>query len=119
MRATKPATSGLRSRADAGPSGCPSTRGGSDTTSTFVLSRLDDGTWLIQDPSFPSDDARHVVACVHDAGEIEVEVVWVRPTSLPTRYATAADVLDDLLRRMNGGRAAPPVPIPRFAPVRG
>lgn len=87
----------------------------------LAVHRIDENTWLIQDLAFPSDDARHVVACVHDAGEAEVEVVWVQTVPLPARYATARDVCDDLLRwrRQRGAAAMPPVSIAHFPPARG
>lgn len=85
------------------------------TRGRFVLRRLDRQDWLIQDSTFAADDARHVVACVRDDGSESMEVVWLHPVPLPTRYRCPQDVLDDLARwsqrRRGDGR-----PIAHFPP---
>lgn len=85
---------------------------------SYELSRVDEHHWLIHDHSASPHDAAHLVACIHIAGEDDVEVLWLRDVPLPTRYATAGDVLDDLVMwttRSRGGSR--PVPIPARPPV--
>jgi hypothetical protein len=65
---------------------------------TFDLHRVDEANWLIRDHAFGADDARHLVACVHETPAGDVEVIWLRAdVSLPTRYSDAVDALVSLM----------------------
>lgn len=84
----------------------------------YDLQRVDESTWIIRDSGIPSSDARSVVACVSETAFDGVDVVWLHPVGLPTRYRTADSVLRDLIR--HGRRSAGttrPIPIPHLPPV--
>lgn len=88
-----------------------------DEAPGFALRRVDEHTWLLQDHSFPADDSRFVVACIHEPTEVDVEVIWMRETPLHTRYATPADVLEDFLRWRNmSDVSSRPIPIASIPP---
>ncbi|MDN3494790.1 hypothetical protein QL996_02525 [Planococcus sp. APC 4015] len=87
------------------------------TESSFSIDRVESGTWVIRDLSTPSDDPRHVVACVSESDELGVEVVWVRAVPLPTRYLSVEFVVEDLQRWTTRRRSEPPNRIPRLAPL--
>lgn len=88
-----------------------------DDAADFTLRRVDEHTWLLHDLSFPPDDSRFVIACIHEPTEVEVEVIWMRATPLPTRYATPADVLEDFLRWTNmSDVTSRPIPIASMPP---
>ena len=81
------------------------------------LVRIDAAHWLIHDHGFAPHDASHLVACVEESDDF-FDVAWVRPgIPLPTRYLTAADILDDFARwRQNARRDSRPIPIASFPP---
>lgn len=88
-----------------------------DEADGFDLRRVDEHTWLLHDLSFPPDDSRFVIACIHEPTEVEVEVIWMRSTPLPTRYSTPADVLEDFVRWTNmSDVSSRPIPIASIAP---
>lgn len=88
-----------------------------DGATGFTLRRVDEHTWLLQDLSFPPDDSRFVVACIHEPTEVDVEVIWMRATPLHTRYATPADVLEDFVRWTTmSDVSSRPIPIASIPP---
>jgi hypothetical protein len=88
-----------------------------DPDPRYVLRRITPSEWVINDRRFPSNDPRHIVACVYEFAETEVEVVWVRDLPLASRYCNAMDVLEDLERMQETSRATRPVPIPHLPPL--
>ncbi|MET0859935.1 MAG: hypothetical protein ABW091_02785 [Microbacterium sp.] len=64
---------------------------------TLELDRVGPSHWLLQDNTFPPNDARHVIASLHATTDRDIEVVWL-PTNLPsrTRYRTPGEVLHDV-----------------------
>jgi hypothetical protein len=83
----------------------------------FILNRITSSEWVINDLRYPSDDPRHVVACVYEFAETEVEVTWLRDLPLATRYGTAFEVLEDVERMRDSSRAARPMFIPHRPPL--
>ncbi len=83
------------------------------------LHRVDAENWVVQDHAVASSDPRHVVACVHQTEDDDVEVVWVhREIPLPRRYRDAIDVLDDLARWRAGQTGMTrPIEIPHLPPI--
>lgn len=84
----------------------------------FMLRRVSGTEWLIQDLSYAQTDARHVVACIEETPDGDVEIVWLREVPLPARHLNAQAVLSDLrcwAARQPGER---PVPIPHRPPIR-
>lgn len=86
------------------------------TGSSFSIDRVEADTWVIRDLSTTTNDPRHVVACV-SADDLGVEVVWVRPVPLPTRYRSVELVVEELQRWATRRRSEPPTRIPRVAPL--
>lgn len=85
---------------------------------TYELQAVDETTWIIRDRAHIPRDPAHLVASLHHTEDDEIEVIWMRPTPLPVRYASPTSVLDDLIhwsRRPSGGSRRP-VPIPHFPP---
>lgn len=83
----------------------------------WELVRIDDAHWLIHDRRHPEPDRRHVAAVLAETDH-EVDVVWMAPEiPLPTRYRTAASVIDDLAR-WSATRApqSRPIEIPSVPP---
>ncbi|MFJ2370065.1 hypothetical protein [Microbacterium sp. NPDC087665] len=89
-----------------------------DPEPRYELRRITPSEWVLNDLRFPADDPRHVVACVYEYAETEVEVVWVRDLPLATRYANALEVLEDVERMQVANRATRPIPIPHHPPLR-
>lgn len=87
-----------------------------DPDPRYLLKRIAPSEWVIGDLRFGADDPRHVVACVYELAETEVEVVWLRELPLPVRYATPFDVLEDV-ERMGESRASRPVAIAHLPPL--
>jgi hypothetical protein len=86
---------------------------------SLELHRIDSANWVIRDHAFPETDARNVIACVHEAEEDELEVIWLGAgIPLPTRYRYGGDVLEDLerWRTLNCG-AQRPTRIPHYRPL--
>lgn len=85
----------------------------------FDLRRVSEREWVIYDRRFAMNDARCVVACVWNADDDDVEVVWLDGHALPTRYASVDAVMADLTvtsqRRAGGTR---PIEIPHLPPPR-
>ena len=84
---------------------------------TLALRRVGPEDWVLQNRRFSSHDARHVVAALHETGRGDVDVVWLQPTALPTRYPNVADALDDFQRLSLRGGGTRPIPIPHFPPL--
>lgn len=88
------------------------------TASSLSIDRVEPGTWVIRDLSTPPNEPDHVVACVEEADEVGVTVVWVRPVPLPTAYLSVEFVVEDLQRwTRHRRRSEPPTPIPGIAPI--
>ena len=84
----------------------------------FVLNRLTASEWVINDHRYASNDPRHVVACVYELAETEVEVTWLRDLPLAMRYGTAFEVLEEVERMGDGtSRATRPISIPHRPPL--
>ncbi|MEV8251510.1 hypothetical protein AB0O87_11395 [Microbacterium sp. NPDC076768] len=87
------------------------------TDPRFVLNRITASEWVINDLRYASNDPRHVVACVYELAETEVEVTWLRDLPLATRYGTAFDVLADLERMDGAHPSTRPVTISENPPL--
>ena len=83
----------------------------------YVMNRLTSSEWIINDLRYPSNDPRHVVACVYDVEETEVEVTWLRQLPLAIRYGSAFDALADLERLHHSVRSSRPISIPSRRPL--
>lgn len=83
----------------------------------FVLHRLTPSEWVINDLRYPADDPRHVVACVYELADTEVEVTWLRDLPLAIRYGTAFEVLEEVERMQGASRATRPIAIPHRPPL--
>ncbi|MBQ3357387.1 hypothetical protein ACTJKK_13575 [Microbacterium sp. 22179] len=88
-----------------------------DPEPRYVLRRITPTEWVINDQRFPANDPRHIVACVYEYAETEVEVVWVRDLPLAMRYSNAFEVLADVERMHGSSRATRPVQIPHLPPL--
>jgi hypothetical protein len=83
----------------------------------FVLHRLTSSEWVINDLRYPSNDPRHVVACVYELADTEVEVTWLRDLPLAIRYGTAVEVLQEVERMQWPSRATRPIAIAHRPPL--
>lgn len=83
-----------------------------DNPHHFVLRRVSGTEWLIQDLSYAQTDARHVIACIEETLDGDVEIVWLREVPLPARHLTARAVLSDLRCWQTRQPGERPVPIP-------
>lgn len=83
----------------------------------YVLRRITHSEWVINDLRYEPQDPRHVIACVYELAETEVEVVWLRELPLSSRYGTPFDVLEDVERFQGVSRATRPVPIAHRPPL--
>ncbi|WP_314423467.1 hypothetical protein [uncultured Microbacterium sp.] len=88
-----------------------------DPEPRYVLKRITPSEWVINDLRYAADDPRHVVACVYEYAETEVEVVWLRDLPLAVRYANAREVLDEVARVQDSSRATRPIAIPHLPPL--
>lgn len=88
------------------------------TAAALRLDAVGESAWLIRDPARAASDPRAVVGRI-EQGEHDVEVVWLQPTPLPTRYLSPEDALEDVTR-LRAIRPAHrrPIPIPTFPPPR-
>lgn len=77
----------------------------------YVLNRLTSSEWVINDLRYPPNDTRHLVACVYEVAETEVEVNWLRELPLALRYASAFEVLEDLDRLHRSARSTGPIAV--------
>jgi len=69
-----------------------------DDDRRWELVRIDGAHWLIHDRRHPESDPRRVAAVLAESDD-GVDVVWTAVgIPLPTRYRTAAGVVDDLVR---------------------
>jgi hypothetical protein len=82
-----------------------------------VLTRITPSEWVINDLRYAANDPRHVVACVYEYAETEVEVVWLRDLPLAVRYANAHEVLSEVARVQDPSRATRPIVIPHLPPL--
>lgn len=83
----------------------------------FVLNRITPSEWVINDLRYPPNDPRHVVACVYELADTEVEVTWLRDLPLAIRYGTAFEVLEEVERMQGASRATRPIAIPHRPPL--
>ncbi|WP_309102611.1 hypothetical protein [Microbacterium sp.] len=83
----------------------------------FALRRITPSEWVINDLRYQADDPRHVVACVYELAETEVEVVWLRELPLSSFYGSAFEVLEEVERMQGVSRATRPVSIPHLPPL--
>ena len=83
-------------------------------TDRFELKRIGEAEWVICDSRFHPQDARCTVARIWEVDTNECQVVWLREEPLPTVYAAALDVLEDLCRT---SQVTKPAPIPHFSPA--
>lgn len=83
----------------------------------FVLHRITPSEWVINDLRYPQNDPRHVVACVYELADTEVEVTWLRDLPLAIRYGTAFEVLEEVERMQGASRATRPIAIPSRPPL--
>ena len=88
-----------------------------DPEPRYVLNRITPSEWVINDLRYAADDPRHVVACVYEYAETEVEVVWLRDLPLAVRYANAFEVLSEVARVQDPSRATRPIVIPHLPPL--
>ncbi|MCT1366148.1 MULTISPECIES: hypothetical protein [unclassified Microbacterium] len=72
---------------------------------------------MINDLRYPQNDPRHVVACVYELADTEVEVTWLRDLPLAIRYGTAFEVLEEVERMQGASRATRPIAIPSRPPL--
>ncbi|MEV4775049.1 hypothetical protein LTA6_002903 [Microbacterium sp. LTA6] len=83
----------------------------------YSLRRVTSSEWVINDFRYEAHDPRHVVACVYELEETEVEVVWLRDLPLASRYSSPFDVLEEVERVNSVSRATRPVAIPHLPPL--
>lgn len=88
-----------------------------DPDPRYVLTRITPTEWVINDHRYPENDPRHLVACVYEYAETEVEVVWLRDLPLAIRYSDAYQVLEDVVRMQDSNRATRPITIPHLPPL--
>ena len=89
-----------------------------DYSQQFVLRRVSGTEWLIQDLSYAQADARHVVACIEETPDGDVEIVWLREVPLPARHLNPQAVLRDLRSWVTPQPGERPAPIPHRPPIR-
>lgn len=77
----------------------------------YVMNRLTTSEWVINDLRYPPNDTRHVVACVYEVADTEVEVTWLRQLPLASRYGSVFEVLEDVERLHSPVRSTRPIPI--------
>ncbi|MCT1396576.1 hypothetical protein M4D51_12660 [Microbacterium sp. p3-SID338] len=82
-----------------------------------MLHRITPSEWVINDLRYPPNDPRHVVACVYELADTEVEVTWLRDLPLAIRYGTAFEVLEEVERMQGASRATRPISIPHRPPL--
>ncbi|WP_307805217.1 hypothetical protein [Microbacterium sp. BLY] len=82
-----------------------------------MLHRITPSEWVINDQRYPQNDPRHVVACVYELADTEVEVTWLRDLPLAIRYGTAFEVLEEVERMQGASRATRPIAIPHRPPL--
>ncbi|MEW2008645.1 MULTISPECIES: hypothetical protein [Microbacterium] len=82
-----------------------------------MLHRITPSEWVINDLRYPPNDPRHVVACVYELADTEVEVTWLRDLPLAIRYGTAFEVLEEVERMQGASRATRPIAIPHRPPL--
>ncbi|MGC5172640.1 hypothetical protein ACLQ2Q_18540 [Microbacterium sp. DT81.1] len=88
------------------------------SSDAFELRRVDDTRWQIENHVFGPGDPGYTVARLHEPDECHVEVEWLQPVHLQTRYATAFDALDDLIRWTEQRRGSErPTHIAHFPPT--
>lgn len=83
----------------------------------FMLNRITASEWVINDLRYAPNDPRHVVCCVYELAETEVEVTWLRDLPLATNYGTVFEVLEDVERMDGPSRATRPISIPHLPPL--
>lgn len=82
------------------------------------LRRVDATAWVIEDRMRSRTDPARMLGRIVEVDETCVEVTWLAPFPLPTRYLSAADALEDLERwRTRSDPSDRPVPIPHLPPL--
>ncbi len=81
----------------------------------FEMKRVTSTEWVINDNWFSLNDPRRMVACVDEVDGQEVEVVWLRQLSLPSRYPSVRSVLVDVSCTVSA--STKPIPIPHRRPT--
>lgn len=90
------------------------------TNNRFELRQLTGIEWIIIDTAMPENDPHRTVACVYEVDELEYDVVWLRDLDLRAQYASAEEVLAEVVRAHDVPlrcRSVPPVPIAHRPPV--
>ncbi|MHC2998688.1 hypothetical protein [Microbacterium sp. HJ5] len=64
----------------------------------FTLREAGPDAWVVCDRSVPTDDPRHIVASVSEAGSDRVDVVWTPATGLPAHFISPDAALDAFRR---------------------
>lgn len=83
------------------------------------LTNVGESGWRVCDGSLPADDGRRVVAFMERVDD-HIEVVWIRSTNAPTRFAAlddALDAADAVLAEEEQSRSTRPIQIPHFPPT--
>ncbi|HWI31034.1 MAG TPA: hypothetical protein VNT50_06065 [Microbacterium sp.] len=83
------------------------------------LTHVGESGWRVCDGTLPEDDGRRVVAFMELVDD-HIEVVWIRSTNAPTRFAELDDALnaaDAVIAQKETPRSTRPVPIPSFPPI--
>ena len=83
----------------------------------YVMNRLTSSEWVVNDRRYPPNDTRHVVACVYEVAETEVEVNWLRELPLASRYASVFEVLEDIERLHRSLRSTGPIAVTPTPPL--
>lgn len=88
-----------------------------DPEPRYILTRITPTEWVINDQKYAENDPRHLVACIYEYAETEVEVVWLRDLPLAVQYSNAYEVLEDVARVKENNRATRPIAIPHLPPL--
>lgn len=92
---------------------------GTDPEERFTLVQVNASNWAVHDRHYPEHDHRRVVCMIFAETTDGVETLWRRDLPLPTRYATATDVLQAVRGFHYTSRATRPIAIPHLPPSRG
>lgn len=85
----------------------------------YALVKTDRRNWEIHDLTLRAPASQPVAELLMSEDD-RVEVVWITPIPLPIQYATAQDVLADLILWERRGRGSTkPIPIPHRPPPHG
>ena len=76
-------------------------------TMQFELRKLTPIEWIIIDVSLSENDPARTVACIYEVDTLECDVIWLRDLGLPAKYATADEVLEEVIRASRGTALMP------------